>query len=54
MNESTEHALEYALSGVLFCMAIALMIWLHGTYLQQLQVVGRVPERLILAEQSEE
>lgn len=53
MSESTEHALEYMLGGALFCMAITMMIWLHGTFLQQVQMAGRAPERLILAEQSE-
>ncbi len=54
MTESTEHALEYTVAGVLFCTAIAMLIWLHGTFLQQVQLTGRAPERLIMAEQSKE
>ena len=50
MTEGMEHALEYAVAGVLFCMAIAMLLWLHGAFVQQMQVLGREPERLILFE----
>ena len=51
MTEGTEHMLEYVVSGVLFCMAIALLLRLHGAFMQQAEVIGNVPERVILFEQ---
>lgn len=54
MTESIEHALENMVAGVLFCTAIVMLIWLHGTFLKQVQLAGKTPERLIMAEQSEE
>lgn len=53
MTEGTEHVLEYTVGGILFCMATAVLLLLHGTFLQQVQTAGRTPERLIMAEQSE-
>ena len=53
MSESIEHALEHVVAGVLFCIAIAMLFWLHSTFLQQVQLTGRTSERLILTEQGE-
>lgn len=53
MSESTERALEHMVAGMLFCMAIMMLLWLHSTFLKQIQQTGRQPERLILLEQSE-
>lgn len=53
MSESIENALEHMVAGVLFCVAIAMLFWLHGTFLYQVQLIGRSPERLIMSEQSE-
>lgn len=53
MSESIEHGLEHTVAGVLFCMAIAMMFWLHSTFLQQVRMTGRSSERLIMVEQSE-
>ena len=53
MSESIEHALEHVMAGVLFCTAVAMMFWLHGMFLQQVRLIGRSSERLIMAEQSE-
>ena len=50
MSDGTEHALEYAVAGVLFCMAIGVLLWLHGAFMQQVQATGNEPERLILFE----
>ncbi len=51
MTEGTEHSLEYVISGLLFCVALAMLLWLHGAFLRQAQVIGNEPERLILMEQ---
>ena len=51
MTEGTEHALEYVVSGVLFCMAIAVLLWLHGAFMLQARTIGDTPERVILFEQ---
>ena len=53
MSESTERALEHMMAGILFCMAILMLLWLHSTFLIRIQQTGRQPERLILAEQRE-
>lgn len=53
MTESIEHALENMVAGVLFCAAIVMLIGLHSTFFKQVQLVGRTPERLIMAEQDE-
>jgi len=54
MSESIERALEHIVAGILFCAAFALMFWLHGIFLQQVRLTGKSPERLIMAERSEE
>lgn len=54
MSENIEHALEHMVAGLFFCMAIAMLLWLHGTFLQQVRVVGRYSERLVMLEQCEE
>ena len=51
MTDGTEHALETVTAGVLFCMAIALLLGLHNAFVQQTKVLGTAPERLILLEQ---
>lgn len=50
MTEGTEYSLEFAVSGLLFCMAIAMLLWLHRGFLQQTEAIGAAPERLILME----
>ncbi len=50
MTEGTEQTLEYAFSGVLFCMAIAMLLWMHSAFMQQAETVGSSPERVILFE----
>ena len=50
MTDSTEHALEAVVAGSLFCMAIVVLLWLHGAFMQQIQRFGDFPERLILME----
>ena len=54
MTEGIEHALEYVLGGVLFCMAIVILLQLHGAFLKQIHMLGRTPEQLILFEQEGE
>lgn len=53
MSESIEHALEHMVAAMLFCAAIVMLFLLHDTFLQQVQLTGRSPERLILVEQRE-
>lgn len=53
MSENMEYALEHVIAGVLFCMAVAMLLWLHGVFLQQVSFAGRASEQLILVEQSE-
>lgn len=54
MTEGTEHTLEHVFAGVLFCMGVTVMLWLHGIFMQQTQNLGKEPERLILFEQTED
>lgn len=54
MTESIEHALEYVLGSVLFCMAVILLLRLHGRFLEQMYIFGEQPEQLILFEQKGE
>lgn len=54
MSESIEHAMEYIVAGVLFCVAIAMLLLLHGMFLNQVRVTGKSSDRLIMIEQSEE
>lgn len=54
MSESIEHAMEYIVAGVLFCVAIAMLLLLHGMFLDQVRVTGKASDRLIMIEQSEE
>ena len=51
MTDGGEHALEYVVSGVLFCMAMAMLLWMHGAFMKQAEMVGHTPERMILYEQ---
>ena len=50
MTEGTEHALEYVVAAGMFCMAIAMLIWLHGAMIQQITMLGKEPECVILFE----
>lgn len=54
MTESTERAMEYAFAGILFCMALSILLRLHGTVMQQMKVLGKDPERVIFLERAEE
>lgn len=54
MTEGTEHALEHIVGGILFGIAISMLLWFHGTAQGQLQVLGKEPERLILFQQGKE
>lgn len=54
MTEGTEHAIEHIMGSILFCMAVALLLWFHTVTQEQLQVLGKEPERLILLEQGKE
>lgn len=54
MAEGTEQAMEHIMGGILFCMAIALLLWFHTVAEEQLQMLGKEPERLILFEQGKE
>ncbi len=51
MTEGTEHALEYAFSGVIFCMAFGMLLWLHSAFMRQAEVIGITPERVIMFEE---
>lgn len=51
MTEGVEHALEHVFAGVLFCIAVTMLLWLHGMFMQQVQSAGKEPERLILFEE---
>lgn len=51
MTEGTEHAIEHVIGGILFGIAISLLLWFHAAAEEQLQVFGKEPERLILFEQ---
>lgn len=54
MTDITEHALEYAFAGILFCMAFFLLLWFHRAAESELQVCGKTPERMIMFEETEE
>lgn len=51
MTEGTEHALEIAAAGILFCAAFAMLVLLHATVYRQAECMGWQPERLILYEE---
>lgn len=51
MTEGTEHALEYMTAGVLFCMGLFMVLWLHKSFMQQVNMLGNMPKRTILFEQ---
>jgi len=50
MTDVAEHALEYVVYGIIFCIATTMLLWLHGSFVQLIEVVGTVPERVILFE----
>jgi len=52
MTEGTEHALEIAFSGVLFCGAVVLLLWMHRVFEEQLCCIGSFPEQMILFEEN--
>ncbi len=51
MTEGIEQAMEYIVGGILFGIALSLLLWFHRAADGQLQVLGKEPERLILLEQ---
>ncbi len=54
MTDGIERAIESVFAGVLFCIALGMMLWLHGAFMQSLDIVGKEPEQLILFEETEE
>ena len=50
MTDRTEHALEAVFSGVLFCGAVIMLLYLHKFFCEQLAYVGTLPEQMILFE----
>ncbi|MBR6538172.1 MAG: hypothetical protein IKT67_13325 [Lachnospiraceae bacterium] len=50
MTDMTEHALEYVVGGILFCIAIVMLLWLHSSFVHLTKAVGTSPERVILFE----
>lgn len=54
MTESTERAMEYVFAGFLFCMALSILLWMHGATIQQWDAFGKEPERVIFFERAEE
>ena len=40
MTDGVEHALEYVVSGVLFCMAMAMLLWMHGAFMKQAEMLA--------------
>lgn len=50
MTEGAEHGMEAVFAGILFCMAVAVLLWLHGAFMGQISRLGDSPERLILTE----
>lgn len=54
MTEGIEHAIETAVGSILFCTAVLLLLWLHTAFARQSEVIGRMPERLILFEETRE
>ncbi len=51
MTDVTEQALEYMVGGIMFCLAIVMLLWLHNGFMQLTEVVGTSPERVILFEE---
>lgn len=54
MTEGTELAMEQAAAGVMFCLAISLLLLLHMALEQQTERLGAMPEQLILFEETGE
>lgn len=54
MTEGIEHAIEIAAAGVLFCSAVTILLLLHTAFCKQTEVIGRMPERVILFEEEKE
>ncbi|MBQ9767629.1 MAG: hypothetical protein IJW37_05970 [Lachnospiraceae bacterium] len=50
MTEGTEQAIETMAAGVLFCMAITMLLLLHTATCRQTAYLGRWPEQLVLFE----
>lgn len=50
MTEGTEQAIETIAAGVLFCMAITMLLLLHTTVGRQTKHLGQLPEQLVLFE----
>lgn len=53
MTEGVERATEHVIAGILFCMAITLLLWFHGTLVQQTGVFGKDAGRLIISERED-
>lgn len=54
MTEGVERAVEHVIAGILFCVAIGLLLWLHGTLVQQTTVFGTDAGRLLVSERERE
>ena len=54
MTEGIEQAIEHIVGGILFGTALLLLLWFHAVTEEQLQMLGKEPERLILFEQDKE
>ena len=50
MTQGMEHTMEAIFAGIIFCMAVVVLLWLHGAFMGQIHRFGDVPERLILTE----
>lgn len=54
MTEEIEQAVEMTASGVLFCIAVAMLLLLHTGFYRQSEIIGKMPEQLILFEEAKE
>lgn len=54
MTEGTELAIETMAGGMLFCMALAVLLLLHTAFVKQVSTLGKTPEKLILFEEAGE
>ncbi len=54
MTEGIEQAIETAAAGILFCIAMTMLLLLHTAFCKQSEIIGKTPERLILFEEAEE
>ncbi len=54
MTEGTELAIEQAAAGVMFCLAVSILFLLHTALWKQTEVMGTMPEQLVLFEETGE